>query len=238
MTLLELYNLKLHEYKTTSVRERPWKLLAILLLAEIDKYESFGISQGDFYEKYKTQIDEKITKIEKDFKFTKEDIIKYIEELKICSDYESDKLWFIFGEGLNSLTWGLQYKKEKTPEELYSEYFESNDLSKHYNLEETAIAYNIDTTNLSDILNKILKNKEEFFTKICEELTTEEFLFILSQLENKKCSNCTNSVCQATGHINFGKLRKIQGEHCDDWTNKEIIGRAKVLRETDINKLK
>lgn len=238
MTLLELYNLKLHEYKTTGVRERPWKLLAMLLLSEIDKYEPFGVSLGDFYKKYKAQIDEKIAKVERDFKFTKKDIIKYMEEFKRCTNYEEDKVWFVFANGLNALSWGLQYKEEKTPEEIYSEFYESNILLKHYNLEEKAIACNIETTNLGHILNKVLEQPKEFFTRICDELTKEELLFILSQLENKSCTNCSNQNCAIIGHINFGKSRKIQGTNCDEWINKELIGRAKVLRETDINKLR
>ena len=109
---------------------------------------------------------------------------------------------------------------------------------KHYNLEQKAIAYSIDTTDLGNILNKILENPNDFFTRICDELTKEELLFILSQLENKSCTNCSNKNCAIIGHINFGKSRKIQKTHCYAWINSELIGRAKVFRETDINKLR
>ena len=47
MTLLELYKLKLYEYKKTGLRERPWKLLAMLLLSEKDKY---GLVLDNFHE--------------------------------------------------------------------------------------------------------------------------------------------------------------------------------------------
>lgn len=238
MTLLELYNLKLHEYKTTGVRERPWKLLAMLLLSEKDKYEPLRSSQGNFYEKYKTQIDEKIAKVERDFKFTKEDIIKYIKKIVVCDNYEDQRIWFVFEDGFAVLNWGLMYREERTPEEIYSEYYDTDDLIKNYNIEEKANAYNIEITHLRYILNKILEQPKKFFTRICDELTKEELLFILSQLENKSCTNCSNQNCAIIGHINFGKSRKIQGTNCDEWINKELIGRAKVLRETDINKLR
>lgn len=81
MTLIELYNLKLNEYKETGVRERPWKLLAMLLLSEINKYEPARNSRGEFYKKYKDEIDKKIAKVERDFNFTYEDIVEYIERI-------------------------------------------------------------------------------------------------------------------------------------------------------------
>ena len=144
----------------------------------------------------------------------------------------------IFEDGFAVLNWGLMYREERTPEEIYSEYYDTDDLIKNYNIEEKANAYNIETTNLGHILNKVLEQPKEFFTRICDKLTKEELLFILSQLENKSCTNCSNQNCAIIGHINFGKSRKIQGTNCDEWINKELIGRAKVLRETDINKLK
>ena len=49
----ELYNLKLYEYRETGLKERPWKLLAMLLLSEKNKYEELRGTQGEFYNKYK-----------------------------------------------------------------------------------------------------------------------------------------------------------------------------------------
>ena len=88
MTLLELYNLKLNEYKETGVRERPWKLLAMLLLTRKDEFEPLNTSAGEFYERYKKEIDKEIIRVEKDFNFTHEDLVEYIEKMVVCDNFE------------------------------------------------------------------------------------------------------------------------------------------------------
>lgn len=123
MLLKDLYNLKLMEYELQGLRERPDKLLAMLLLSERDKYEPLSVPEGIFYKKYQEEIDKKIVQVENDFKFTQEDIIKYVEETVVCDNYEHDRIWFVFCEGFGAMHWGLMYRKEKTPEEIYSEYF-------------------------------------------------------------------------------------------------------------------
>lgn len=162
MTLIELYNLKLNEYKETGLRERPWKLLAMLLLSEKDKYEPLINSQEKFYKKYKKEIDKKISKVERDFNFTHEDIVEYIEK------------------------------------------------------------------------------PMDFFERICYELTVEERLFILEILENKSCMNCANGSCRVeySEKIGVDEFGNPQGSKCIGWFNAELIGRSKVLRKTDINKLR
>ena len=62
MTLKELYQLKIYEYKNYGYKERPHKLLAMLLLDNLDKFEPLNKSQGEFYKKYKKIIDEAIKK--------------------------------------------------------------------------------------------------------------------------------------------------------------------------------
>lgn len=240
MTLIELYNLKLNEYKETGVRERPWKLLAMLLLSEINKYEPARNSRGEFYKKYKDEIDKKIAKVERDFNFTYEDIVEYIERIVVCDNYEYQRIWFVFEDGFGALSWGLMYREEKTAEEIYSEYFENDELKKDYDIEERAIANNISITKLDNLLNRIVANPNDFYKIICDELTAEERVFILKQLENKCCMNCTNGSCRVeydekVGVDEFGKPR---GSECVGWFNAELIGRSKVLRKTDINKLR
>lgn len=92
MTLMELYNLKLNEYKETGLRERPWKLLAMLLLSKKDEYKVIKGSLGDFYKKYKEKIDKEIERVEIDFNFSKEDLVKFIEETAVCDDYDHQKI--------------------------------------------------------------------------------------------------------------------------------------------------
>ncbi len=238
MILLELYNLKLHEYKQTGLRERPWKLLAMLLLSEKEKYEALIGSQGEFYEKYKANINKLIAKVEKDFNFTREEIIHFIKQTVICDNYDEQKIWFVFAEGFGALNWGLRYKEDKTAEEIYSEYFDSDDLKKYYDLEQKTHANNITPTKLDKLLDKILENPEEFYIRICKELSHKERNFIISQLENKSCQNCTNRNCP----IEYGKKAKqdsnTQGSNCYKWYNPELIGKSKVLRKTNIYHLK
>lgn len=240
MTMLELYNLKLNEYKEYGLRERPWKLLAMLLLSNKKEYEPLRNSQGEFYKKYKEKIDKEIKKVEADFNFSHDDIVKFIEETVVCEDYEDQKVWFVFAEGFEVLNWGLLYQQEKTAEEIYSQYFDSDDLKKHYDIEQKAIAKNIKITSLDELINKIIKCPRDFYVKICNALTPEERLFLINSLENKNCLNCTNTSCRVEYKEKLGldENGNPQGSKCIGWNNEELIGKSKVLRITDINKLK
>lgn len=123
--LLDLYNLKLEEFKSTGFRDKPEKLLALLLLPNIRNYEPLMVCEGEFYEEYKLQIDEKISKVEKDFKITENDIIQYIEENGVCcDDFEQDKIWFVFCKGFGAMHWALMYHPKMKPEEVYETWFE------------------------------------------------------------------------------------------------------------------
>jgi hypothetical protein len=125
MLLKELYDLKLIDYKLNGKKESPDKLLAMLLLPERDNYEPLMVSEGEFYKRYQVEIDKKIVQVENDFNFTKDEIIQIIEDKGIyCTEYEHDKIWFVFCEGFGSMHWGLMYHKDKMPEEIYSEYFD------------------------------------------------------------------------------------------------------------------
>lgn len=240
MTLLELYKLKLYEYKKTGLKERPCKLLAMLLLSEKDKYEPLKNSQGEFYKKYKTQIDIQIAKVERDFNFTFEDIVEDIEKTVVCDNYEEQKIWFVFEDGFGALNWGLKYRDGKTAEEIYAEYYNNNELKKNYDIEQKAIANDINVTELDKLLNKIIANPNNFYKKICDELTGEERIFILKRLENKCCMNCANESCRVEYNEKVGvdEVGKPQGSECAGWFNAELIGRSKVLRKTDINQLR
>lgn len=135
MNLNELYNLKLETYKKTGIKEHPSKLLALLLLPEMDKYEPLNCAEGLFYRTYKKEIDEKINKVENDFNITKEEIISYIEEIFVSEEkhYNDDKIWFVFSEGFGALHWGLMYGKNNTPEQTYIEYFDDIELLERNN---------------------------------------------------------------------------------------------------------
>lgn len=238
MTLIELYNLKLNEYKEFGVRERPWKLLAMLLLSEKENYEPLRNSQGEFYKKYKKQIDAKIKKVEDDFNFSSEDIIKFIERTVVCDNYEEQKIWFVFSDGFSALNWGILYHGEKTSEQIYSHYFDCDDLIKYYDLEQKAIANNVSITPLDDLINKLIENPKIFYEEICYNLSVEERLFILRELENKSCLNCTNGCCRVEykDKIGTNEFGEPQGSQCSGWFNAELIGQSRVLRRNNLKK--
>lgn len=136
MKLNEIYNLKLLNYKKYSKREQMDKLLAMLLLPERDNFKPLKVTEGEFYQKYKTEIDEKIQKVISDFEITDEEIIKQIEDKGVsCDNFEDDKIWFVFCEGFGAMHWGLMYHPEKSPEEIYNYVFglDLNDLSLDIN---------------------------------------------------------------------------------------------------------
>lgn len=191
-------------------------------------------------EQYKEKIDKEIKKVETDFNFSKEDIVNFIEETVVCDDYEHQKIWFVFCQGFEVLDWALAHQQEKTPEEIYSEIFDTDDLKKQYNLEEKANANNIKTTSLDELINKIVESPRDFYVEICNALTPEERLFIIRILENKKCFNCTNPSCRVEykEKVGLDDDGQPQGSKCIFWRNEELIGKSKVLRLTDINKLK
>lgn len=80
MTLIEFYNKELETYHDTGERNHPSNLLALLLLDKKDEFEPLKVNEGEFYNVYKEEIDREIEKVTKDFNFSKEDFINYIEE--------------------------------------------------------------------------------------------------------------------------------------------------------------
>lgn len=123
--LNELYKTCLEHYILTGQREHPSHLLAMLLLEEKENYKPLMVSEGEFYDHYKKQIDEKINQVIKDFKLTKEDIIQYIEENGVFyDDYEEEKIWFVFCDGFGAMHGEMMYRPNQTPEEMYARHFE------------------------------------------------------------------------------------------------------------------
>lgn len=153
MTLEKLYNLKLYEYVETGLRDKPEKLLAMLLLPEKDCYKAMKKSEGEFYKKYRHKIDKKIAKVDKDFNFTKSDIINLIEEKGfLCDDYDNDKIWLVYAEGFGALHWGRMYRKNASPEEIFLECFDDNQLEKQDNIESS------ENTNIEEAKKLMITN--------------------------------------------------------------------------------
>ena len=114
------------------------------------------------------------------------------------------------------------------------------DLKKQYSIEQRALINNIIVSNLEELISKVLESPEEFYRKICEELTAEERMFIIKCLENKNCITCTNGSCNVESYekVGFDESGKNHGCNCIGWYNAELIGKSKVLKITDIHKLK
>ena len=124
-SLQDIYDEYLEKHNQTGVKPYPDKLLALLLLQEKENYDPENLANGEFYKKYKYQIDEKINQVITDFHLTKEDITNFIEEKGIVLDenrYEHYKIWFIFCEGFVSVIWAERYHKSYSKEKAYDEF--------------------------------------------------------------------------------------------------------------------
>lgn len=95
-------------------------------------------------------------------------------------------------------------------------------------------------SNLDEEAKDFLMKDRDFFIKISEQLSPEERMIILSNLENKSCLNCTNGCCRVpyTEKIGVDKFGRPEGSQCAGWLNEELIGRSKVLRRSNIHDLK
>lgn len=86
----------------------------------------------------------------------------------------------------------------------------------------------IEQISIDDILCQILKDTTAFYFQVGGKLNLEEYKYIKDMLQNKKCENCVKISCE----IRHSTLV------CDNWDNRELVGRSKILREFNINNLK
>jgi len=66
-------------------------------------------------------------------------------------------------------------------------------------------------------------------------LTSEEKIFIISNLINKDCSTCTFNGCIYKNSENYSDYNS---DDCRAWQNDKLVGKSKVLRINDVEKLK
>lgn len=81
---------------------------------------------------------------------------------------------------------------------------------------------------------------KEKYIKIATLLTPEERDFIRQMLENKSCMNCTNASCKVANSEKIGMDEQGHAEVHNylSWNNPEYIGRSRVLKLYDVNKLR
>lgn len=151
--------------------------------------------------------------------------------------YYNDKFFSIIdnGEGYTCKVFnnGLSFYYKNRDYFLKNEdmYICYNDLKEQY--------MDINFSNLEDLIIKVLDKPREFYEKICNELTTEERLYIINKLKNKDCTTCINGSCNVETYEKDGlnEYGKAQGYNCVGWYNDYLIGKSKVLKKDDINKL-
>lgn len=75
---------------------------------------------------------------------------------------------------------------------------------------------NISKISLDVIIEKIMDNPSEFYSKVGKELTAEEYSFLADKIIDKSCDNCM-MLCD----------NKLDG--CNNWKNDVMVGKMKVL---------
>lgn len=76
------------------------------------------------------------------------------------------------------------------------------------------------TINLNNIIERFEEDPQEFYKKIANALLPHEREFIISQIQNKGCFNCTNGTCCVETY----EKTSGAGANCIAWDNKKIIG--------------
>ncbi len=126
MTLQELYELELQNYKKTKIKEDPAVLLAMLLLAKKDKFKPVKKSNGVIFKLYESLLLLDVMKVEKDFGWSRKDIMNYaLEKYGFRRDsYEKTRIWVVFYPALDCFFHELMYPTNRTAEEIFLEKFE------------------------------------------------------------------------------------------------------------------
>lgn len=158
--LLEIYENALKEFKESAYHPHPANLLAMLLLAEKDKFEPLRCCEGVFYKKYKHIINDKIDKVISDFNMSNEEIEAFIEVNGASTgDFEFDKIWYVFAEGFGVMHGEMMYRPYETDYQMYSYINKIPDKSKWYKMTENGLE-----VYPSNSKNKIL-HKNNVITK-------------------------------------------------------------------------
>jgi len=125
----------------------------------------------------------------------------------------------------------------------YFPIIEYKKLKSMYSTESQALANNINITSFEQILYELYDGDDDiFYQTIHDFLKDDEINFIIKNLNNKSCSTCilNNNVCKLTEDNKkvLGIFDPNFDNDCLSWYNNTLIGKSKVLKINDINKLK
>ena len=95
------------------------------------------------------------------------------------------------------------------------------------------------TTSLDELIEKAVPASSKFYEAIAKALTPIEKEYIIKYLQNKTCLNCKNKTCEAdiASRYTIDEHNNQAGYNCLAWENNEYVGKVKVLKIKDIEKM-
>lgn len=86
----------------------------------------------------------------------------------------------------------------------------------------------LEETPIEQLILQVVHDTTTFYFQIASKLKADEYYYIKDRLQHKKCENCIKINCESR-YVNLV---------CDDWDNREIVGRCKILRDYNVFNLK
>jgi len=113
--------------------------------------------------------------------------------------------------------------------EIYNNYFDNDILLLLNNKNildiidlklENGVLISKENDKFDSAINLVTSNPNDFFTQLVSKLTKEEISYLKLLIKNKSCENCLNNDClENKDKINI----------CQNWDNKQLIGKQKIL---------
>lgn len=123
MTLPELYEKYIRDFKETGVKPKPGLLLALLLLKDKDKFKGKNYELVSFYNQNRKEIDLRIEQIMSDFSITIEDLRKENIFIGLGTSRDDEKVKLDqFQNGIIMLMMVANCSQVCNPEEMYNKY--------------------------------------------------------------------------------------------------------------------
>jgi|GEM_PF-443109 len=112
-------------------------------------------------------------------------------------------------------------------------------LKRSISLAEEQYILKQNTTSINTLIEKVLDNPKTFYEAIATSLTSIERDYIIKCLRNKTCLNCNNIKCEAdiASRYTIDENNNQAGYNCLAWENNELVGKAKIFKIKDIEKM-